>query len=151
LQSPVGQRHLLAVRFALGTWEGAEGGGRSAPQSDVHADTADFERAPAGGRFADDEPLFRRSIALLDGVAAPEPVHRAPHGLRMERRLERPESTLEREASETKGRSNWYSVSFSFRRKGLNKPSILIIGRVATPTRGGCPAASKTSSRNRRP
>jgi hypothetical protein len=62
LQSPVGQRHLPTARFALGTWEGAEGGGRSAPQSDVHADTADFEQAPAGGRFADDEdPPLRRS------------------------------------------------------------------------------------------
>jgi hypothetical protein len=42
--------------------EGAEVGGRSAPQSDVHANTADFERTPAGGRFADDDdPPLRRS------------------------------------------------------------------------------------------
>ena len=43
------------------------------------------------------------------------------------------------DASETKGRSNWYSVSFSSRRNGLNSPAILIIGRDATPIFGGVP------------
>src|SRR3954465_11358043 len=37
-----------SVQF-LGSRDGAENGGRFTPQSDVPADTGDFEQAPAGG------------------------------------------------------------------------------------------------------
>ena len=45
------------VQF-LGTRESADGGGRTiTPQSDIPADTAGFEPAPAGGSVADDDDL----------------------------------------------------------------------------------------------
>jgi single-strand DNA-binding protein len=47
-----------AVQF-LGSREGGENGGRFTPQSDVPADTADFQAAPAtGGGAADDDIPF---------------------------------------------------------------------------------------------
>jgi len=47
-----------SVQF-LGSREGGgENGGRVAPQSDVPADTADFQPAPAGGGAADDDIPF---------------------------------------------------------------------------------------------
>jgi hypothetical protein len=66
-------------------------------------------------------------------------------------RLERPEAAWNFDASETKGRSNWYGVSFNSRRRGLNRPPILSIGREATATFGGIRASSNNSSRNCRP
>ena len=45
-----------SVQF-LGSREGGENGGRFTPQSDVPADTADFETAPAGGGSDDDIPF----------------------------------------------------------------------------------------------
>jgi single-strand DNA-binding protein len=48
-----------SVQF-LGSREGGENGGRFAPQSDVPADTGDFQQAPvaAGGSAADDDIPF---------------------------------------------------------------------------------------------
>jgi single-strand DNA-binding protein len=46
-----------SVQF-LGSREGSENGGRFTPQSDVPADTGDFEPAPAGARGADDDIPF---------------------------------------------------------------------------------------------
>jgi single-strand DNA-binding protein len=46
-----------SVQF-LGSREGGDNGGRFAAQSDVPADTADFERAPAGSGTADDDIPF---------------------------------------------------------------------------------------------
>ena len=47
-----------SVQF-LGSREGGEqNGSRFTPQSDVPADTADFQSAPAGGRVADDDIPF---------------------------------------------------------------------------------------------
>ncbi|GAC1315814.1 MAG: single-stranded DNA-binding protein [Thermoleophilaceae bacterium] len=46
-----------SVQF-LGSREGGENGGRFAPQSDVPADTGDFQRAPVGGGPADDDIPF---------------------------------------------------------------------------------------------
>jgi single-strand DNA-binding protein len=46
-----------SVQF-LGSRDGAENGGRFTPQSDVPADTADFEPAPAGGSTGDDDIPF---------------------------------------------------------------------------------------------
>ena len=46
-----------SVQF-LGSRDGAENGGRFTPQSDVPADTADFETAPAGGGAGDDDIPF---------------------------------------------------------------------------------------------
>jgi single-strand DNA-binding protein len=46
-----------SVQF-LGSREGSENGGRFTPQSDVPADTGDFESAPAAARGADDDIPF---------------------------------------------------------------------------------------------
>ena len=46
-----------SVQF-LGSREGAENGGRFTPQSDVPADTGDFEQAPAGAGTSDDDIPF---------------------------------------------------------------------------------------------
>ncbi len=46
-----------SVQF-LGSREGSENGGRFTPQSDVPADTGDFESAPAGARGPDDDIPF---------------------------------------------------------------------------------------------
>jgi len=46
-----------SVQF-LGSREGSENGGRFTPQSDVPADTADFNKAPAGAGAADDDIPF---------------------------------------------------------------------------------------------
>ena len=46
-----------SVQF-LGSREGSENGGRFTPQSDVPADTGDFETAPAGARGPDDDIPF---------------------------------------------------------------------------------------------
>ena len=46
-----------SVQF-LGSREGGENGGRSAPQTDVPADTSDFQPAPAGGKSGDDDIPF---------------------------------------------------------------------------------------------
>ena len=46
-----------SVQF-LGSREGGENGSRFTPQSDVPADTGDFERAPAGAGTADDDIPF---------------------------------------------------------------------------------------------
>ena len=47
-----------SVQF-LGSREGGENGGRSTPQTDVPADTSDFQSAPAGGdQTADDDIPF---------------------------------------------------------------------------------------------
>jgi single-strand DNA-binding protein len=46
-----------SVQF-LGSREGSENGGRFTPQSDVPADTGDFEQAPAGARGPDDDIPF---------------------------------------------------------------------------------------------
>jgi single-strand DNA-binding protein len=46
-----------SVQF-LGSRDGAENGGRFTPQSDVPADTADFQTAPAGGGAQDDDIPF---------------------------------------------------------------------------------------------
>jgi single-strand DNA-binding protein len=46
-----------SVQF-LGSREGSENGGRFTPQSDVPADTGDFEPAPAGARGPDDDIPF---------------------------------------------------------------------------------------------
>jgi single-strand DNA-binding protein len=46
-----------SVQF-LGSREGGENGGRFVPQSDVPADTADFQKAPAAGGAADDDIPF---------------------------------------------------------------------------------------------
>ncbi|MFL5866620.1 MAG: single-stranded DNA-binding protein [Thermoleophilaceae bacterium] len=46
-----------SVQF-LGSREGAENGGRFTPQSDVPADTGDFEQAPAGTGTSDDDIPF---------------------------------------------------------------------------------------------
>ncbi len=57
-QAPVGGYHCRfrsVPRLARG---GENGGGASLPQSDVPADTADFETAPAGGGAADDDIPF---------------------------------------------------------------------------------------------
>jgi single-strand DNA-binding protein len=45
-----------SVQF-LGSREGGENGGRFTPQSDVPADTADFQTAPTGGGSDDDIPF----------------------------------------------------------------------------------------------
>ena len=45
-----------SVQF-LGSRDGGENGGRFTPQSDVPADTADFQTAPAGGGSDDDIPF----------------------------------------------------------------------------------------------
>ena len=45
-----------SVQF-LGSRDGGENGGRFTPQSDVPADTADFQTAPAGGASDDDIPF----------------------------------------------------------------------------------------------
>ena len=45
-----------SVQF-LGSREGGENGGRFTPQSDVPADTADFQPAPASGGSDDDIPF----------------------------------------------------------------------------------------------
>jgi single-strand DNA-binding protein len=44
------------VQF-LGTRDAGEGDGRTTPESDVPADTADFDQAAAGGGFANDDDL----------------------------------------------------------------------------------------------
>jgi single-strand DNA-binding protein len=46
-----------SVQF-LGSRDGTENGGRFTPQSDVPADTADFQSAPAGGGAGDDDIPF---------------------------------------------------------------------------------------------
>jgi len=46
-----------SVQF-LGSRDGAENGGRFTPQSDVPADTADFQPAPSGGGPGDDDIPF---------------------------------------------------------------------------------------------
>ena len=46
-----------SVQF-LGSREGSENGGRFTPQSDVPADTGDFETAPAGAGGPDDDIPF---------------------------------------------------------------------------------------------
>jgi len=46
-----------SVQF-LGSREGGENGGRFTPQSDVPADTGDFESAPAGAGGSDDDIPF---------------------------------------------------------------------------------------------
>ena len=46
-----------SVQF-LGSRESGENGGRFTPQSDVPADTGDFERAPAGAGTTDDDIPF---------------------------------------------------------------------------------------------
>ena len=46
-----------SVQF-LGSRDGGENGGRFTPQSDVPADTADFESAPASGGATDDDIPF---------------------------------------------------------------------------------------------
>jgi single-strand DNA-binding protein len=46
-----------SVQF-LGSREGSENGGRFTPQSDVPADTGDFEPAPAAARGPDDDIPF---------------------------------------------------------------------------------------------
>jgi single-strand DNA-binding protein len=46
-----------SVQF-LGSRESAENGGRFTPQSDVPADTADFQTAPAAGAASDDDIPF---------------------------------------------------------------------------------------------
>jgi single-strand DNA-binding protein len=46
-----------SVQF-LGSRDGAENGGRFTPQSDVPADTADFQSAPASGSPGDDDIPF---------------------------------------------------------------------------------------------
>jgi len=46
-----------SVQF-LGSREGAENGGRFTPQSDVPADTGDFEQAPAGTGTSDEDIPF---------------------------------------------------------------------------------------------
>jgi single-strand DNA-binding protein len=46
-----------SVQF-LGSREGAENGGRFTPQSDVPADTGDFQQAPAGTGTSDDDIPF---------------------------------------------------------------------------------------------
>ena len=45
-----------SVQF-LGSREGGENGGRFTPQSDVPADTADFQAAPAAGGSAQDDDI----------------------------------------------------------------------------------------------
>jgi single-strand DNA-binding protein len=45
------------VQF-LGSREGGENGGRFTPQSDVPADTGDFQSAPAGAKTGDDDIPF---------------------------------------------------------------------------------------------
>jgi single-strand DNA-binding protein len=45
------------VQF-LGSREGGENGGRFTPQSDVPADTGDFDTAPAGAKTGDDDIPF---------------------------------------------------------------------------------------------
>jgi single-strand DNA-binding protein len=50
-----------SVQFLGGRQDGENGGGRFTPQSDVPADTADFDRAPAGagaGAGSDDDIPF---------------------------------------------------------------------------------------------
>jgi single-strand DNA-binding protein len=50
-----------SVQFLGGRQDGENGGGRFTPQSDVPADTADFDRAPAGagaGTGSDDDIPF---------------------------------------------------------------------------------------------
>ena len=46
-----------SVQF-LGSREGGENGGRFTPQSDVPADTGDFDTAPAGAKTGDDDIPF---------------------------------------------------------------------------------------------
>jgi single-strand DNA-binding protein len=46
-----------SVQF-LGSRDGGENGGRFTPQSDVPADTADFQSAPSGGGAGDDDIPF---------------------------------------------------------------------------------------------
>jgi single-strand DNA-binding protein len=46
-----------SVQF-LGSREGGENGGRFTPQTDVPADTSDFEPAPAGAKDSDDDIPF---------------------------------------------------------------------------------------------
>ena len=46
-----------SVQF-LGSRDGAENGGRFTPQSDVPADTVDFQAAPSGGSSGDDDIPF---------------------------------------------------------------------------------------------
>jgi single-strand DNA-binding protein len=46
-----------SVQF-LGSREGGENGGRFTPQSDVPADTGDFDQAPAGAGASDDDIPF---------------------------------------------------------------------------------------------
>jgi len=46
-----------SVQF-LGSRDGAENGGRFTPQSDVPADTADFQAAPSGAGAGDDDIPF---------------------------------------------------------------------------------------------
>ena len=46
-----------SVQF-LGSRDGAENGGRFTGQSDVPADTGDFEKAPAGAAGSDDDIPF---------------------------------------------------------------------------------------------
>ena len=47
-----------SVQFLGSRDSGDENGSRFTPQSDVPADTADFQSAPAGGRSADDDIPF---------------------------------------------------------------------------------------------
>src|SRR3954447_23506945 len=46
-----------SVQF-LGSREGAENGGRFTPQSDIPADTGDFQQAPTGAGTSDDDIPF---------------------------------------------------------------------------------------------
>jgi single-strand DNA-binding protein len=47
-----------SVQFLGSRDDGGNGGGRFTPQSDVPADTADFQKAPAGGDAGDDDIPF---------------------------------------------------------------------------------------------
>ena len=51
-----GTRRALVARDD-GSRDGAENGGRFTPQSDVPADTGDFEKAPAGGGDSADDDI----------------------------------------------------------------------------------------------
>ena len=58
-QAPVGRHHRrLACSSSAPARTGEGNGSRFTPQSDVPADTADFQSAPAGGGSADDDIPF---------------------------------------------------------------------------------------------
>ena len=71
LQDGSGKRQatsIVAERVRLlGTREAAEGDGRTAPERDVPADTADFEQAATGGGFANDFDLPSSSGGVPTG------------------------------------------------------------------------------------